>query len=369
MFVYAMNGLGEGPSLTQLKKNGMDPGILRPFMEIDRRTGLPTGRSLAKVVARNPYTGQPVYNEKGEPQKRVIVVNSPTTMLEQDWKDIDKRVEFAAKQRLRLFGDVYGANPYNIANGMGTIAITNNTAIRNATAMISMDPIRRGRRSRPLMETTIMPLPCTHSDGGFTSREIAVTANNPSMRLDTSGIEGAARVVAETTEHLFVGDSSFTYAGGTIYGLRNAPNRFTKVLSQPTGSNGPTIIAQIASMLQTLKDNFFYGPYIAYMSNAYQQWLMQDYTTTYAKALWARIQEATPEITAWRPLDFLTGYQIILVQMTSDVIEAVQGMPITTVQWTEQGGFEECFKVLCIQVPRVKTTAYGTTGIMHGAVP
>lgn len=369
MFQFVLNSLGQGTSLQRLIRSNMDVGVLRPYMEIDPRSGMPTGRSLINVNQRNQYTGMPLLGPDGKPLKKVITTNAPTTLLEQDWKLIDRKVQFAVLQRLKLWGDVFATNPYVIPNGYGTIAVTHNTAVRNATAMISMDPVRRGRRSRPIMEAGVIPLPCIHSDGDFTSREIAVTANNPQMRVDTSGIESAARAVAETVEHLIVGDSTYTYAGGTIYGVRNHPNRFTKVLTAPTGTNGGTTLGEVAAMVQTLKDNFFYGPYIAYYSNAWQQYFARDYTTTYSQSLFQRLQQGLPDISAWRNLDFLTGYQIILVQMTSDVIEAIQGMAITTVQWEEQGGFEQCFKVLCIQLPRIRANAYGHTGINHGAAP
>jgi hypothetical protein len=70
-------------------------------------------------------------------------------------------------------------------------------------------------------------------------------------------------------------------------------------------------------------------------------------------------------------VDFLkpadTGYQftLILVQLTSEVARAVNGMDITTVQWEEKGGMRLHFKVMAIQVPQLRADYYGQMGLLH----
>ena len=76
---------------------------------------------------------------------------------------------------------------------------------------------------------------------------------------------------------------------------------------------------------------------------------------------------AIPNITDVRRLDYLSsGYQLLLVQMTSNVARAVIGMPITTVQWESQGGMRHNYKVMCIMVPQLRSDYNGDTGIVHG---
>ena len=67
-----------------------------------------------------------------------------------------------------------------------------------------------------------------------------------------------------------------------------------------------------------------------------------------------------------RTLDYLTGYTLLLIQMTSDVIREVVGMDFTTVQWESQGGMQVNFKVMCIMVPQLRADYNGNTGIVHG---
>jgi hypothetical protein len=55
-----------------------------------------------------------------------------------------------------------------------------------------------------------------------------------------------------------------------------------------------------------------------------------------------------------------------MVQMTSDVIQAINGMDITTLQWETVGGMQLHFKVMCIQVPQMFSDIDGNCGICHG---
>jgi len=69
-----------------------------------------------------------------------------------------------------------------------------------------------------------------------------------------------------------------------------------------------------------------------------------------------------------RTLDHMTGWDLILVQQTSDVIREVVGMDITTVQWESMGGMRINFKVMAIMVPQLRADFNGNTGIVHAAV-
>jgi hypothetical protein len=46
------------------------------------------------------------------------------------------------------------------------------------------------------------------------------------------------------------------------------------------------------------------------------------------------------------------------------VVELVDGLPIQNIQWDTEGGFMHYFKVLTIQVPRLKADYNGNTGIV-----
>jgi hypothetical protein len=90
-----------------------------------------------------------------------------------------------------------------------------------------------------------------------------------------------------------------------------------------------------------------------------------DYRATDSRTLRQRLRQIDA-ITDVRRLDFLTStYTFLLVQMTSDVARAINGMDITTVQWETQGGMRVNFKVMAIQVPQIRSDFNGRTGIVH----
>ena len=60
--------------------------------------------------------------------------------------------------------------------------------------------------------------------------------------------------------------------------------------------------------------------------------------------------------------------QIILVQLTSDVVDMIDGLQPTMVQWESQGGMVVNFKVMAIMAPRMKSDAANQSGIAHFSV-
>jgi len=363
-----MNGLycgGVGSAFERYRQFGL--GGVRPWVHLNSY-GLPSGRKYITVPLRRP-DGSFIRNNKGEVETYNLLTNAPASLRQEDWLRIDETISELPKKELRFWSDIYGANPYNLANGYGTIALQRAVGDWTATATISMDPIRRGEFSKPSLDTQVFPIPVIHSDNDFTSRDIAVSQNG-NFPLDVRGVRAAAQAVMLSVEQLCLGTAaSYSYGGNTIYGALNHPLRFTKVLSTPTGANNATIILEIVQMVQTLRDNLFKGPYVAYYSSNYNQWMELDYSTAYPGiSLRDRLAKVSG-ITEWRQHDYLTGYQILIVQMDADTVEGINGMPMTTVQWDEHGGFQQSFKVLCIYLPYFHSRFDGKLGINHGTAP
>ena len=189
--------------------------------------------------------------------------------------------------------------------------------------------------------------------------------------------EASGRRVAETIEKTTIGiQTGVTYGTAadygrapTVFGYTNFPDRSTKTdMTAPTGANGPTILTDWLALRDGLYDDNFYGPYMAYTSADYDEFLDNLFSTTEPSAgtLRSRLLEIDG-IQGIRRLDYLTDtFTVILVQMTSDVARAIDGMPITTVQWESQGGMRLNFKVMAIQVPQLRADYSSQSGIAHG---
>jgi hypothetical protein len=94
--------------------------------------------------------------------------------------------------------------------------------------------------------------------------------------------------------------------------------------------------------------------------------MSKDYSAAYpGSTLRSKLREID-EISYVRKAERLSDFQVLLVQLKPETIQAINGMALTTVQWEEEGGMELMYKVLGIMVPRIRANADGDTGIVHG---
>lgn len=350
-----INGQAQGSIASRLLQNNMDVGVLRPWIGKDGRT----------------YIANRQMNSEGKLVTMAVPVNNANATLRKDeWKIIDDSVAMAAKERLTIVADIRSRGlVYNVPNGMGTTVLETQRMGDITPATISMDPSRKSEADRPEFDIIGLPLPVIHKDFFFTARQIAVSRKT-GQPIDTTTAQLATRRVAEEAEKLVLGVSgSYAYGGYTLYGLTNFPSRLTKTLTAPTagGYTPATTILQLLDMRQKSMDALNFGPWVLYISPAWDQYLDRDYSSAYPGGTLRERILKTNGITGIVPAYFLTGFQILMVQMTSDVIREVIGMDITTLQWETNGGMEVHFKVMAIMVPQIRADQNNNTGIVHGA--
>lgn len=346
---FILNGQAHGNVAGMLLANNFDVGALRPYVAEDNRTYISVRNSAGVLEPR-------------------LVSNAPTTLRKDDWIQLDTQLIKVAKERLKAVAYLRGRGlEYTIPNGMGKTVLQHEAQSDITPASVSMDGIREADRDRPQYSLTSLPLPIIHKDFSFTARQLEVSRSGQSP-LDMTMAELAARRVAEEAEKLLIGTSTeFTsYAGATIYGMTTYPDRLTKTMTAPTGSNGPTTVTDVIAMREQLKAVHYYGPYVIFCSPSWDQYLDTDYSTTKGdNTLRDRIRAIT-DIQDVITLDYLPTKTMIMVQLTSEVIREVVGMDLTTVQWESHGGMMLNFKVMAIMVPQFRSDYLSQTGICHG---
>jgi hypothetical protein len=62
-----------------------------------------------------------------------------------------------------------------------------------------------------------------------------------------------------------------------------------------------------------------------------------------------------------------TGQQMALVQMTSDVVEMINGQPPTVIPWTSLDGFTLYWLIMAVMVQRVRSDYDGNSGVYLGS--
>lgn len=334
---------------------GFNLNVLRPYVA-------PNGRS---------YITQNVRGKDGIIKAVAVPLRNATATLRYDeWKAFDTAVMRVARERLKAVADLRAAGlTYTIPNALGHTVLVTQTQSDISDAIVSMNGLRESADDRPEFEPTNLPLPIIHKDFHFSAREIA-TSRNSGMPLDTSMAEDCGRKVAEIAEKLAIGSyGTYAFGGGTIYGMTNFPNRGTQLLTAPTDSGwGPsTIVNEVLTMIQTAIGMNHYGPFRLYYSTNWTQYLNRDYSSNYTGQTAIKRLREIDQIQEVSSLDYLTGYQMILVEMSSSVIRMVVGFDSTTVQWETQGGMKKHYKVMAMLVPQLRCDHNDNTGIVHGS--
>lgn len=347
---FLLNGL-TGNSAQLLVNHGFDPRILRPYVGKN-------GRSYVDIVDNDGTI------------KACPVNNVAATLRKDDWIALDTAVVKAAQSRLAFVADLRAAGlTYTIPGGMGKTVLQTETESDVNDAEISMDGLRQSANDRPEYDLVNLPLPIIYKDFSISLRQLSASRQGGSP-FDVSMAELAGRKVAEQVEKLALGTAgAYAFGGGNVYGVTNFTSRLTKTFTSPTTSawTGTTLVTELLAAKKQLTDSYHYGPYNIYVAPAWDQYLDNDFKTYSDKTLRNRILEIQ-SFSAVKTVDSMSNYDIVMVQMTSDVVREVIGMDVTTLQWETQGGLMQNFKVMTIMVPQVRADYNSKCGVLHGSV-
>lgn len=389
------------------------PGLYRPYIARWGQRELPTvmaniGRTTLnkgeQVGIKEPVRVSDMVNNHGI----FLPVWNTTLLRKEEWIELDKVVLKPARYRLKLWADLMAKVPYGGFNGMSKSVLEHENMSDPGEALVDMDGLSPGRNDAPQFGGQGLPLPITHCDFWMSSRKLAESRNG-NTPLDTSMGEAAGRRVAETVEKTAIGvrtgiswgglNTALTYTNTpSVYGLINFPQRLTY-----TSMNVPSTAASsswtpektmqdVNECIQRLRLNKFYGGdggFMIYHSDDWDPYLNGDYyvaktsgAVAPTKTLRSRLLEIDG-VAGIQRLDFLFAtqrdtdngpgadvdvtlktFRMIFVQLTPDVIRAVNGLDITTLQWETQGGMRLNFKVMTIQVPQIRADQFGNCGVL-----
>jgi hypothetical protein len=219
-----------------------------------------------------------------------------------------------------------------------------------------------------------LPIPIIHSDYEINARTLAASRSlgNP---LDTISSERAARAVLQQLENMLFTDTTYSFGEkdaknrNTIFSYVNHPDR--NIISLGTawddsGKNPEDILRDIQDMKAASIADYHYGPWMVYIPTAYETILDEDYSVAGSSLL--TIRERILKIAGIKGIkviDTLEADNVLLVQMTSDVVRLVRGLGLQNVEWETEGKFVTKYKVLTIQVPQIRSDQNLRSGIVH----
>lgn len=301
-------------------------------------------------------------NSNGEFGK--IKTNATALLRYDEWKDIDRTVIEAATLRMIGIADLRSRGlTHNLGSIGATISLWE-TASDMTDADVSMSAITRGEKDTPAYSTQQVPVPIVHKDFGIELRRL-VASRQSGGSIDVTAASIAGRVVAERSERMLFMGAPVRVDGSAIYGYLNHPDRNTIDMSKDwLLSTGAEIVAEAQAMLTAARNAKHYGPYVIYVPGAYEGKLDEDYRDNDNRTIRQRIL-ALGGVSDVVTADFLPAKNVVLVQMTRDVVDLAIAQDITTVQWSIMGGMQEEFKVMAVWVPRIKSTFDGDSGIVH----
>lgn len=358
------DGIVEGEVASFAARAGrLDTNNMRPFIGND-------GRSYVSVYVRG--------DRKDVKSYRAVPIGANATLHRDEWKELDTVVTKAAEFRLGGIQDLIDAGlVYSLGNAMGTTVIEWHDVTSALDAELTMDGVTRGQGGRPIYKHHYMPIPIIHADYEINARELELSRrmSNP---IDTTMAERAARTCNAKLEAMLFTNTTYAfgekdaYGRNQIYSYLNHPDRIPATLSvgwDESGKTGKQIVDEVISLKKKSMAKLHFGPWNLYIPSGYDTKLDEDYTgsnpdTNTNTTIRQRIQNIAG-INKIKVIDTLPADNIILVQMTPDVVRLVRGFGLRNVEWGVEGNMVTKYKVMTIQVPQVRSDANGNSGIVH----
>lgn len=322
------------------------------------------GKWIGSVPYRvNPKTGLvQIVNSQG------IIVNSQ--LRADEWRMMDQAVQESAGIGLQIVTDLRAANLVRPVASIGTMTVQYTQMSEMPAAEVSMDGKSRADNSRVEYKISGSPLPITSQRFEIPTRQLEASRQGGTP-IDTSTAAASSRSVAEKLEDLVVdGDSTMVFDGNTLYGITSEPNRKTDTAGNLGGGDWGTIdnpVKTVAGAITALTapTNNYNGPFMVYAApTQFNQASLTYYSDGSAQTPAQRIR-GLDRVAGFKALPKLQDGEVIVVQMTSDVIVLWEHLGISVLEWMSPDGMTSMFKVVAVLAAQPKSEYNGRSGIMH----
>lgn len=297
---------------------------------------------------------------------------------------VDKAVVEVGLERLVFAADLLAEGlTYPLTDPLSVTQLEWERINQVGTAQRTMSPQARGENQLPKRSIKRLPIYLTTDDFSIGIRTLKMS-QRVGTPLDLTLVKQATRRVNEAIEDAAINGTTtidgedFQDGGYTAPGLCNAPNANTDALSVDwTGSNtvgttGPAIVNDVLTAIDALQADKKYGPYNLYIGTKAGNLIEGDFKVNTTDTIRQRLERITAGgrtlniRVADRMPNASTGTQMALVQMTSDVVEMVNGQPPVVIPWTSLDGFTMYWLVMAIMVQRVRDDYDGNSGVYLG---
>lgn len=311
-----------------------------------------------KPVLRNPNANVMVQNKRG------MVVNS---MLDKrEWAELDRKIYEMVKLRRNAVADLMSAGLSTTTN-LGEQLSQWRMASERVRPSVNMDGRSRANRDRTDRMVFSVPIPIYRTDYEIGTRELE-SSRKLGTPLDTFEAGEAAAAVAEEEERTLInGNANVVVDGNAIFGYTTLPARDTATAAAYGGGDFGTISniePTFLGMLTALALVRYYGPFNVYVARTQYFQMLSTYTDGTGQNAVDRVLKL-PQITSIQQNDFLAAGNVIMTQMTENVVDWRVALSIDNREWTSGDGQALFYAVLSAAAPRLKTDVDGNAGIAH----
>jgi len=317
--------------------------------------------SLKRLIAAGATTAQRL----AASDMSVNSLRTNALLRQDDWKALDKSVQDVAQKRYVGVADLLGRGQrLTIPNGLGKMMLESENVSDMRDAELNMSGVTRGQNDTVNYEVVGVPLPLTHKDYELDIRRLTASRNSGTP-LDSTQARLATKKVANYGEALlFNGSSSFAYADYVIYGYLDFPSINSRSMGTDWASDtGANILTDVLAAKQLSITAMHFGPWFMYLPTNFDTTMDQDYSTAKGSNTVGERILAVTGIEQLKVADVLTASNVVLVQMDSDVVRMVEGLPMTNVEWDQMGGMIQNMKIMTIMVPEIRADQDGNCGV------
>ena len=286
-------------------------------------------------------------------------------LRDDEWKRIDDRVLAVARGQLRGIQDLRDAGLTVDLGGLGVLIAEYEKVSDMEPAEQNLAGVTEGEEDIPEFTLAGVPIPITHKDFRVNIRHLQASRTRGES-IDVTAASIAARLVADKLEQTLFNGSTVRIGSSQLQGYRNFSDRITGGVTAAWDgtATGEQMVADVIEMIADAEAAHFFGPFVLYVNTSTMQFLREDFKANSDKTVMARLLEIEP-LQSVRHSTWMTTGEVLLVQLTSDVVDLPIGSDITTVEWDTKGGMQMHFKIMAAMAPRIKSDANGNTGIVH----
>lgn len=318
-----------------------------------RKDGSMETNAEAQVRALRPYANE------ASPQTNDL-------LRKDEWKQLDAAMVEIAAVRLRPLEVLRQRGLVKQLDGLGVLLSQWEQLSDLTDAEVNMSGVTRTQEDTGDVTLNSIPVPIISKDFRIGLRHLLASRRGPNGAgggegIDVTQVRQATRKVSEKMVDMLFNGITGKLDGNSLLGLTNATN--VNTVSGGDWGTVANVYDNVISAITALQGDRMFGPYGMFVSNT-QYLQMLTYISNVNQTALMRVM-SIPGIQFVEPADQLTDGTAVIFQLTADVIDVAFAMDMAVVQWDENGGLTEQFKIMAAYAPRPKSDYDGRSGIAY----